>query len=153
MDERHAGGDHERSARALERSAERLDGAPIGLARLLDLGEVVDVGGVDHAVRLLRAAAQAVEVLERAAVDLGAGALERRGSLVRAGEADHLVPRLEELGDDRRSDETGCAGDEYAHGKTSESSVLRELRELGAELPMSVADITLAPSMSVPVIT
>ena len=53
--------------------------------------EVVDERGVDDAVRAGGAGAQAVEVLEIAAMDLGAGGRERRGGLVGAGEADDLV--------------------------------------------------------------
>src|SRR4051794_33752930 len=57
--------------RARECLAHRLDGAQVDRAGPLELREVVDERGVDDAVGRLGAAAQAVEVLQRAAVDLG----------------------------------------------------------------------------------
>ena len=69
------------------------------------------------AVKRRRAAAQAVQVLEVAAVHLGPGCGERPGAPVRAGEAEHGVPRLEEVLNDGRADEAGSAGDENAHGR------------------------------------
>ena len=70
---------------------------------------------MDDAVGRRGARAQAVEVVEVAALDLGAGGLDGGGRRVRAGEADDLVARSDELGDDGRADETGCAGDENTH--------------------------------------
>ena len=87
------------------------------LADLLEPREVVDEAEVDHPVRGRRAAPQAVQVLEVAAVHLGPGGGERRGALVRAGEAEHRVPRLDEVLDDRGADEAGGAGDENTHGE------------------------------------
>ena len=77
------------------------------------------------------ASAQAVEVVEGAAVDLGAGRLERCRSSVGPSKAHDLVSGVDELGDDRRPDPACRSGDEYAHGDASRGV-------------MSVADITLA---------
>ena len=57
----------------------------------------MDECGVDHAVGRGGGAEQALEVLEVAAVHGDAGALQRCGALVRAGQADDLVPGVEEL--------------------------------------------------------
>ena len=76
----------------------------------------MDEAEVDHPVRCRRAAAQAVQVLEVASVHVGPGGGERLGALVRAGEAEHGVPRLEEVLNDGGADEAGGAGDENAHG-------------------------------------
>ena len=73
---------------------------------------------MDDAVCRRGAAAQAVEVVEGAAVDLGPGG-HRRGGVVRAGQADDLVSGVEELADDGRTDESGRAGDKYTHGDPS----------------------------------
>jgi hypothetical protein len=72
---------------------------------------------VDHAVGRLRAGAQAVEVVELAAVDRRARSPECVGRGVLAGKADDVVARVEELLDDCGSDEAGSAGDEDAHGE------------------------------------
>jgi hypothetical protein len=48
-------------------------------------GEVVPEGQVDHPVRCIGRAPQALEILERAAPDRGAGRLERGGRGVGAG--------------------------------------------------------------------
>jgi hypothetical protein len=79
-------------------------------------GEVVE-GRVDDAVRCGGAAAKAVEVVEGAAVHLGAGRRQRSGSGVRAGEADDLMPCFKQLADDGGSDESCCTGDEYTHSE------------------------------------
>ena len=64
-----------------------------------------------------RRLAQPVEVVEVAAPDLDPAGRElaRRG--VGAREADDLVAGGEQLGDDGRTDVTGRAGDEDAHGE------------------------------------
>ncbi len=62
----------------------------------------MDEAAVDHPVARRRAAPEAVQVLEVAPVHLGPGGGERRGVLVRAGEAEHRVARLEEILDDLR---------------------------------------------------
>ena len=85
--------------------------------------QVVLEGEVDDAVGVRRGLLQAVEVVEVAAPHLGAGRLELRGGLIGAGEADDLVARLEQLGDDGGADVAGRAGDEYAHGKPPSSWV------------------------------
>jgi len=55
--------------------------------------------------------------IERAAVDLGAGASRAPAEAVGAGEPDHLVARLEQLGDDGGTDPPGRAGHEDARGR------------------------------------
>ena len=98
------GGDDQGAVGARERGAERLDGAPIDLAVLLELREVVDEGGVDHAIRHGRAAAQAFQVFEVASMHLGTGGDERLGARIRASEAEHLMARVDELLNDGRTD-------------------------------------------------
>ena len=78
--------------------------------------EVVDERGVDDAVGLGRAVAQAVEIVERAAVDGGSGARERRGGAVGTGEPEHVMARLEQVADSMADPmESGCPGEEYTH--------------------------------------
>ena len=50
---------------------------------------------------------------------LGPGGGERRGALVRTGEAEHRVPRLDEILDDRGADEARRAGNENTHQEAS----------------------------------
>ena len=78
----------------------------------------MDEAEVDHPVRCRRAAPQAVQVFEIASVHLGPGGGERRGALVRASEAEHRVPRLDEILNDGGADEARGAGNENTHGKT-----------------------------------
>ena len=71
--------------------------------------------GVNHAVRAGRSALQAVEICERAAVDVGACRGEGRRRRIRAREAEYLVLCRDELLDDGGADEAGRAGDEDPH--------------------------------------
>ena len=73
-------------------------------------------GQVDDAVGGRRSGVQAVEVVQVAAPGLGARGLEGGDGPVRAGEAHHLVPVAEQLGDECGADVPGRAGDEYTHG-------------------------------------
>ena len=98
------GGDDERPVGALERRAERLDGRagrcgrePSSCVKSWMNAQWIDAVGRGGA------AAQAVEVVEVAAVDLGAGGRERRGGRVGAGEADDLVARARSARGRRRS--------------------------------------------------
>ena len=85
-------GHHQRSGRADERLtgadenlAHRLDGTQIRLDGAEEVAEVVVEGQVDDAVGCGRARAQTVEVVEVAAVRLGAHGLQRRGGLGPSG--------------------------------------------------------------------
>jgi hypothetical protein len=54
-------------------------------------------GGVDDALAGRRPAGEAVEVVERAAVDLGAGGGQLLGVRVRAHQAEHRMAAAKEL--------------------------------------------------------
>ncbi len=74
-------------------------------------------GAVDDGVGFLGAAvAERARVLEVAPVCFGARRRERVRPCVGAGETEHQVPGLEELRDELRADEAGCAGEEDSHG-------------------------------------
>ena len=60
-------------------------------------------------------ARRGVKVFEGAGVRLGPGGLEGLGPLVRAGEAEHLVPGGDQFFGDGGADESGRAGEEYTH--------------------------------------
>src|SRR4029077_5942135 len=77
--------------------------------------EVVDIGGVDHAVGRGRAAAQAVEVLKGAAVHASAGGRQGRGGVVRTAQAGDLMAGVDKVADDGGADETRRAGNENTH--------------------------------------
>ena len=111
-------GHQQLAAGSFEDGAHRLDRAAVLGAVLGEAREVVIEGGVDHGVRAARPGAQAVEVLERAALDVGTLRRQRLGPLVGAGEAQDLVARLDQFGDDRRSDEARGTGNEDAHRKS-----------------------------------
>jgi len=91
----------------------------------------MDICGVDDAVRRGRTAAQAVEVVQGAAMNLGPGVRDQCGALIGASQPDDLVSGVDELSDDGGSDESARAGHEYAHDDCLHWS-------------MSVADITLS---------
>jgi hypothetical protein len=71
---------------------------------------------VDDTVGRGRARLEPVEVVEGTVVDLGPEGRQSGGGRVGTGEADHLVTGVEQLANDRRSDETGGTADEDAHG-------------------------------------
>src|SRR5581483_3002217 len=82
--------------------------------------------GVGDGVGLLGASAQAVEILDVAAMHLGAGRGERLGRSVGANEAEHPMPGTEQFLDDRGADEAGRSGDENAHDTSSGLDAMRE---------------------------
>src|SRR5262249_51813566 len=110
-------GDDQGAIRARELAAHDLDGAAVDLADLPEPREVVDEAEVDHPVRRRSTLPQADQVLEVAPVHLGPGCGEGLGAVVRAGEAEHRVPRLEEVLNDGRADEAAGASDKNAHGR------------------------------------
>ena len=68
---------------------------------------------------------QTVEIVEVAAVRLGAGGLQRRGGLVGAGEAGDLMPSAEQFGYQCRPDVSRRAGDENSHDELPEVAMKR----------------------------
>ena len=75
--------------------------------------------GVNDAVRLGGPAPEAVEVADVPAMDLRAGGGHCRRGLLGASEAKHLVAGVKQLTDDGGTNESGRAGYEYTHGRTS----------------------------------
>ena len=74
---RHDGAFHEErgprnqiASRASEHGAQSLDGAPVYLAVLFELREVVDEGSVNHCIRVGCSTAQALDVLKIASMRL-----------------------------------------------------------------------------------
>src|SRR5712671_2103654 len=92
-DEPGPGRDDQWPVGANEYRAERFDGAPIGLAVLLEFREVMVEGGVDHAVRSGRARAQSLRVCNVSAMNLRASSGQRFGGRVRTRKAKHLMAR------------------------------------------------------------
>jgi hypothetical protein len=117
-----ARGDEERSIGAGKRFAKCLDGTAIRVGCALEVtreSQVVLEGEMNHAVGCGRAAAQAVEIVEGAALHLCAGGGEGGGGGVGASEPDDLMARADELGNDGGADPAGRAGHENTHEKTS----------------------------------
>src|SRR6185437_3584011 len=79
-----------------ERVCKRLNGALVDLGAVLETREVVDEGGVNDAIRHGGAFAEAIEVLEIAALRLCARRGQRFRAVIRAGEAENLVARVDE---------------------------------------------------------
>ena len=103
---------------ARQHLAHCLDGAQVRLGGADEVAvEVVPVGEVDDAVGCRGGGPQAVEVVEVAAVRLGALGRQGGGGLVRAGQAGDVVPGFEEFGDDGGTDVSGRAGDKDVHGQ------------------------------------
>ena len=116
---RRARGVHERLARALERRADRFDRAQVRRHRAGIVAAERDVvleRQVDDAVRRSGRRAQPVEIVEIPAPDQRPRRGQRRRRRVRAREPDDLMPGRDQLGDHRRTDVTGRAGDEDTHG-------------------------------------
>ena len=59
------------------------------------------------------------EVVQIAAVHLRSGGFHGLGGPVRTGQAEDLVPGVEQFAGDGGTDESGGAGDEYTHGVPS----------------------------------
>ena len=100
---------------AVERGAERLDGATIGVGGGLEVpreGLVVLEREVDDPVGRAGGGTQGLEVVEGAALRLGARRGEGISRGVGAGEPDDLMAGGDELGDDGGADPAGGAGDE-----------------------------------------
>ncbi len=72
-------------------------------------------GCVDHAVRHGRALAEDFEVIQIAAMHLGARGRKRFGSGIRAREAQHLMARVNELWNNGRTDKAGSSGYKNTH--------------------------------------
>ena len=110
-----AGGDHERFLRLFEGLSNRLDGPQVGRGGVDVRRRVVHVCQVDDPVGRGSARAQAVEVVEVAAVSGGPRGAQDVGRLLRAGKADDVVSGGEQFRDDGRTDVTGRAGDKDTH--------------------------------------
>ena len=87
-----------------------LDHAPILLAIFNEAREVVIEGGVDHRVRLRRAAGDAVRILKRPTMRRRAGLLKPACAGIGACQPEHLVPGIDQFGHDPGADEAGRAG-------------------------------------------
>ena len=120
--ERGPRGDDQGAVGAGERGAESLDGAPVYLAVLLEFREVVDEGGINHAIRHGRSAAQAFQVLKIAPMDLDAGGDERLGARIGASKTEHLMARANELLNNGGTDKACGASDESTHHDLSLNS-------------------------------
>ncbi len=113
-----AGRDHQRPVGTGERGAERGNDMAVLFAVLDKPREIMVERRVDHGVRLRRTIAQALGILERAAMHLGARGGQRIGAGVGTGDADHLVACLDEFGNQRRTDETGRTGEKDTHANS-----------------------------------
>lgn len=94
------GGDDERPARALERGAERLDGAAIRIGSGREAareGLVVLEREMDDPVGRRGAGMQALQVVDDAPVHLCAGRGDGGGRRIGAGQSDDPVTRTDEL--------------------------------------------------------
>jgi hypothetical protein len=94
-------------------------------------------GAVDDAVGLGRAAAQTVQVVEVAAMDLGAGGDEGLSARIGAGQAQDLVTCLNEVLHNSRADESGSTGDENTHSDFSFVEVLNLKRSAISQVQKS----------------
>jgi hypothetical protein len=90
---------------------------------------------VDHAVRRGRSPAQALRVVEGAAVRSRPGRGEHGGGPGGAGEADDLVARLLQLPDDGGTDEAGRA-------RVAQPSLSRQIRRLERQVGARLLDRT-----------
>jgi hypothetical protein len=109
------GRDDQGLAGALQGPRHRLDHPPVRLDIGLELREVVDEGRVDHAVARLGAGDDAGYVGQLTAMDLDAEARQGVGAGVAPRQSEHLMARRQELGQDRRADETRGACQENTH--------------------------------------
>ena len=72
-------------------------------------------GGVDDGIGRGRSAAQAFQVLQIASMRLGARGFKRLCARIRSRHSKNLMARADEFFHDGGTDESGSAGNEYAH--------------------------------------
>ena len=70
---------------------------------------------MDHRVGGFGAAREAVEILERPAMDIGAGRRNRRRGRIGPRETEHRVPGSNEFGHDGRADEARRSSNKDTH--------------------------------------
>src|ERR1700693_4441254 len=116
-----SGGDHQWAVRSPERVSESFDGAPVLFTDLKELREVVSAecamveSTVNHPVRFGCSAAQTFWVFKGSAMRLRSGGHERPGAGVGPRQPEHLMARVDELGNDGRSDKTRSSCKKYPH--------------------------------------
>jgi hypothetical protein len=109
------GGDDQRTLRAGERGAERLDDTPVRLAVGLESREVVDEGRVNDGIRPGCCTAEAFKVFKIASMHLRSGGEDSVGGSMRAGKTEHLMARINQLPHYGRTDKARRPGDEDTH--------------------------------------
>ena len=97
MQEQGPGSNHERAAGPRERLAEGFDGARLGPSGDRVVKEIMDEGGVNHAIRVGCSTPQAVQFFERTAMRLGPCCGKGRSTRIRASKAEHLMARFSEF--------------------------------------------------------
>jgi hypothetical protein len=107
--------DQQRAVGPLEHVAHSLDGAAVLLAIRQEVGEIVVERGVDYRIRLIRAGTERLGMFQIAAMDPRAGTFEGARAGIGSRQAENLVPRREQFGNDTGTDEAGGAGEEDTH--------------------------------------
>lgn len=124
----------ERLATAYEFGREGLHGARFLVDAPLQVAPVVAEGEVDDTIGLRDAGAEAVKVGEVSAQRRPAGGREDRGRRIGADEAEDLVARGDEVGNDNRTDAAAGASDEYADGRLRKTGATPRRRMGGARV-------------------
>jgi hypothetical protein len=97
--------------------------------------EVVMEGGVDDPLRRSRATAQAVQILQRTALDIGSGRSKRRGGRILARQAEHRMPSAEQLAHDGRANISGRTRNKNTHTVSLLGKIMGALKTLHPRLP------------------
>src|ERR1700677_4857010 len=87
------GADNQGAIRAGKRRTKSLDGAPVYLTVGRELREIVDEGGVDHAVRHRGSDAQTLQVFKMPSMHLSARGGKRFCTRIRASKSKHPMAR------------------------------------------------------------
>ena len=78
----------------------------------------MDKARVNHAIGHRCSAAQAFEVFKITPVHLGASRDKRLAARIRASKTEHLMPRANELSNDRRTDKSRCSRYKHFHSSS-----------------------------------
>jgi len=116
-DQQRAGCDNEGLVRAFQHLAHGVDGVLVDLPILREFREIMNEGQMDGAVRFRSPLAQAVQIIERTVMYLGAQFLQRLHIGIGAGKTQHLMPIGDQVPGGRRADKSGRAGYKYTHAK------------------------------------
>src|SRR5580704_17880159 len=115
-----SGSNYQGAVRSPERISESFDGPPVLFTNLRELREVasecaVIESAMNYPIRLVCSVAQTFRVFKTSSMHLGSRGDKRLGAGVGPRQSEHLMTRIDELGNDGRSDKASSPRKKYTH--------------------------------------